>query len=97
MEFNFKRVERDEILRTKLKASYSSWHDILSGVPQGSILGLLLFNIFLCDLFLMVENTDFASYADDNTPYTTGVNNEEVITKLEKKKLQDFLNGFLIT
>ena len=71
--------------RTKLNASYSSWHDILSGVPQGSILGPLLFNIFLCDLFLMVENTDFASYADDNTPYTTGENINEVISKLEKE------------
>ena len=28
--------------------------------------------IFLCDLFLIIKNTDFASYADDNTPYTTG-------------------------
>ena len=75
----------DRKQRTKVNASYSSWHDILSGIPQGSILGPLLFNIFLCDLFLMVENADYASYADDNTPYTTGENIEEVITKLEKE------------
>ena len=48
-------------------------------VPQRSILGLLLFNIFLCDLFLIMENIDIASYADDNTPYTTGNSVEEVI------------------
>ena len=53
------------------------------GIPQGSILGPLLFNIFLCDLFLIMENTDIASYADDNTPYTTGNSIEEVIQKLE--------------
>ena len=53
------------------------------GVLQASILGSLLFNIFLCDLFLIMENTDIASSADDNTPYTTGNSIEEVIQKLE--------------
>ena len=40
----------------------------------------ILFNIFFCDLFLISNNFDFASYADDNTPYTT---DEKVIQKLE--------------
>ena len=53
------------------------------GDPQGSILGPLLFNIFLCDLFLIMENIDIASYEDDNTPYTTGNSIEEVIQNLE--------------
>ena len=52
-------------------------------VPQGSILGPLLFNIFVCNLFLIMENIDIASYADDNTRYTTGNSIEEVIQKLE--------------
>ena len=54
------------------------------GNPQGSILGPLLFSIFLCDLFVIMENTDIARYADDNTPYTTGNLIEEVIQKLGK-------------
>ena len=35
-----------------------------------SFLGSLLFNIFLCDLFFIMDDTDFASYEDDDTPYT---------------------------
>ena len=42
------------------------------GVIQGSMLGSLLFNMFLRDLFLIMGNIIIASYADDNTPYITG-------------------------
>ena len=37
--------------RGKVGNAYSSWKEIFYGIPQGSILGLLIFNIFLCDLF----------------------------------------------
>ena len=45
---------------------------ILFGVPQGSILDPILFNIFLCNLFLFLQNKNVASYADDTTPYEMG-------------------------
>ena len=46
--------------------------NILHGVAQGSILGRLLLNIELVDLFYQCEESDIASYADDATPYSCG-------------------------
>ena len=54
------------------------------------MLGLLLFNIFLCDLFLIMNNIELASYADDNTPYAVGNNIEELIVKLQNASKTPF-------
>ena len=69
--------------RVRLNNTYSEWIDILFGVPQGSILGPLLFNIFLCDLFFFLRDIPVTNYADDNTPYCTGLKILDVLIKSE--------------
>ena len=66
---------------TKINQYYSTWEDILFGVTQGSILGPILFSIFISDIFLLVKDVNFASYADYNTIYQSG------------KTLDDVMNG----
>ena len=51
----------------KINNIFSSFQVLLSGVPQGSILGPILFNIFMNDLFLWIEEASLHNFADDNT------------------------------
>ena len=69
--------------RTKIGSSYSSWHDIARGVPQASLMGPLLFNIFINDLFLFIRKSGVCNFADDNTLYSVGKNIENVISDLK--------------
>ena len=69
--------------RTKVYSFYSSWEAILSGVPQDSIPGPFLFNIFMCDMFLILKGTYFTGYADDNTPIVVRDNITDAIKALE--------------
>ena len=52
--------------RVKISGITSEWATINRGVPQGSVLGPLLFNIFLNDLFYVEMSAEIANYADDN-------------------------------
>ena len=55
----------NRLRRAKINTSFSSWSELYLGVPQGSLLEPLLFNIYIKDLFYVTEISNVCNYVDD--------------------------------
>ena len=67
----------------RINSKYSSLLDITSGVPRGSVLGPLLFSIYMNDLTVFVENSQLCSFAYDNALFASDLKLEGVISRQE--------------
>ena len=86
------------LLRVKVNGSFSSWKSVARGVPQGSVLGPLLFNIYINDLLIFIQDSDKCNYADDTTIYTCNKNLDSIVHKLENDStiaLKWFADNFM--
>ena len=70
--------------RVKINSSFSDWKEIKIGVPQGSVLGPLLFNVFINDIFWFANRTKICNYADDTTIFACHPDLDNIIKQLEE-------------
>ena len=69
--------------RTKICGNISSWAELLQGVPQDSVLGPLLFNIDINDLYHLTEFTYACNFPDDTTFFACNSDFEYLMERLE--------------
>ena len=82
-----------------IKGKLSSYMDVLAGVPQGSILGPVIFNIFINDMHNIFDKCCLNNYADDNTLDDHASSVPELVDSLEKdsqKAIDWFKNNHMI-
>ena len=94
-----RRYRTNRLQRCKINNSFSEWMKISAGVPQGSILGPLIFNIFINNIFLWLQKCDLANYADFSTMYASEKRVSTVIDSLNHEFTilsKWFYNNFMV-
>ena len=76
---------KDRKQAVKVNNTISSFMTLVSGIPQGSILGPLLFNIFINVIVFFLKEFDLANYADDDTITTWANSIKELINTLQNE------------
>ena len=63
--------------------TFNTWTDLISGIRQGSVPGLLIFDIYLNDLFFFLQDINICNFTDGTTHFVCDETMESVLDKLE--------------
>ena len=75
-------------MRVKVNRVFSDWLLVYCGIPQGTLMGPFLFNVFINDLNFSVKLSSLRLYTDDTTAYASNTD----ISALELSVNQDLDN-----
>ena len=77
-------------MRVKVRGSFSGWFEMISGVPQGSVLGPLLFLLYVNDLPSWIQNS-MRMFADDTKVWHKIVeDNDSSFLQADLKRLEEW-------
>ena len=88
-----RRIPKEHKQQVKVNGKSSRWEEIISGIPQGTVLGPILFLIYINDLPELVASMLFL-FADDSKIWRTIDNQEDIKILQEDLHVNGVSNGF---